>query len=94
MKIIGTTTGAYIVTATKDELCQIAGLNSAYSEEAKKLNLNVGDSLAVSALWGALNHTRTHKEEIANLAKQLRAEADKLDKMNAQVEAPTVELRS
>lgn len=80
MNIIAKAKDGFILVATDDEVARILGFHSAYSMNKKP---EVGQSVDVSGLFDALIFERSRPSALSDTAKKLRAEADKIDKINA-----------
>lgn len=89
MKIIAKSKHGFLVEATDNELARIAGHNSAYAMEQKH-RLEIGHTVDVNAMFDALVFERQRPDALTETAKRLRAEADKIDKINAALLSPIV----
>lgn len=74
MKIIGKTDNGFILSASKDEVCNLVGYYSQYSNNTPKLE--VGTELAVAKMFKHLHSLGSEKHGIAAMAAKLRAAAD------------------
>ena len=71
MKVIGKSEDGYIITATKDEIANLQGLYSHYSDEFK---VNVGDELNIKPFYDMAknaNSIRSRRDELESMARHI-----------------------
>lgn len=71
MKVIGESEDGYIITATKDEIANLQGLYSHYSDEFR---VNVGDELNIKPFYDmakAANGIRSRRDELESVARHI-----------------------
>lgn len=91
MKIIGRMDNGFIVTASEQELAEIAGFR--YSSSMKSdCRPEIGREIRVSKLFEALRVSRERKEDIEKLANDLRRVAGRVDSINQALSAPIIEV--
>lgn len=89
MKIIGKSTQhTYIAEVSDDEIARMLGFTSAYVAEKRVTALTAGSVVHITPIWDALQFERSRPAELADTAKRLRAEADKIDKINHALSCP------
>jgi hypothetical protein len=91
MKIIGKTTGGFIVEMTEDEAAQAAGHHSSYSEGWRKLGVGVGAKIDFVAAISFHSRVKAHQDEARKSAGILRALADMIDGALPEVVIPADE---
>lgn len=77
MKIIGTTAEGLLLSATHDEVANLAGANSAYSNGYRKPK--PGDEIKVWSRFKQLDAIHFHRAQLGKIAAELRAYADRLE---------------
>lgn len=73
MKVIGESKNGYIITATKDEIANLQGLYSYYSDGFK---VNVGDELNINPFYDMAkkaNSIRSRRDELESVANHIDA---------------------
>lgn len=78
MKIIGETSDGYILTASKDEISNLIGYYSAYSNKYEN-KVFIGSVINVADMYKKLYDLDRNKDELEKTAKTLRTLADMLD---------------
>lgn len=78
MKIIGVTEKGYIIDANADEIANLTGYYSEYSEKFNK-KLKAGDEIKVDEMYKQLYHLSKKRTELAQTVKTLRNLADLLE---------------
>ena len=71
MKVIGKSENGYIITATKDEIANLQGLYSQYSDGFK---VNVGDELNITPFYHMAkeaNGIRSRRDELESVANHI-----------------------
>lgn len=71
MKVIGKSENGYIITATKDEIANLQGLYSQYSDGFK---VNVGDELNIEPFYDMArkaNSIRSRRDELESVANHI-----------------------
>lgn len=79
MKIIGVTTNGFILESSRDEVANLLGFYSGYSEKAKVGELKSGAYIKVAEMYSQLYQLAGAKKKIVEAQKQLREVADRLD---------------
>lgn len=79
MKIIGKTSGGFIVEMSEDEAAQAAGHYSSYSDGWRKLGVGVGAKINFVAAISYHSRVKAHQAEARKSAGILRALADMID---------------
>lgn len=70
MKVIGKTDDGYILVASKDEVANLAGFYSAYSEGVR---VEVGREVKVSEMYGLLGRIRNAEGVLKEAAERMKA---------------------
>lgn len=71
MKVIGKSEDGYIITATRDEIANLQGLYSHYSDEFK---VDVGDELNIEPFYNMAkkaNSIRSRRDELESIASHI-----------------------
>ena len=71
MKVIGESENGYIITATKDEIANLQGLYSHYSDRFK---VNVGDELNIESFYDMAkkaNSIRSRRDELESVTRHI-----------------------
>lgn len=71
MKVIGKSEDGYIITATKDEIANLQGLYSHYSDG---FEVNVGDELNIKPFYDMAkeaNNIRDRRDELESVARHI-----------------------
>ncbi len=79
MKVIGITQNGFILESSRDEVANLIGFYSAYSDKAKINDLKTGTEIKVSDMYSQLYGIAAIRRKITDAQKELRAAADKLD---------------
>jgi hypothetical protein len=77
----------YLVSASEEELAQIAGYNYSFPSGERP---EVGRKIAVSRLWNALQVERSRPYKLKEMAEQLRSVAKSVDAINEALECPII----
>jgi len=92
MKIIAAADrSTFIVSMTETEIANIAGHSFPNAIQA---SIVVGKEIKVAELWRVLEISRERHADLAKMATQLRAQATRIDSINAALANPIVEVKS
>lgn len=93
MKIVAKTgSGSFLVDATEHELARIMGFAYTNSIPADK-KLDLGREVDVSRMYEALAVERERMDDVQKLANGLRSVADRVEKINAALSCPLIEVK-
>ncbi len=91
MKIIAKTDDGFMLEADRAELALMVGLDSPYSEEFKKLKLNIGNELEIRKINETSEFVRSlDKNKLQSLRDDLSRIIDRLDDAGETVQALTL----
>jgi hypothetical protein len=76
MKIIGKTENGFVLIASADEVANLIGYHSKYSDAKAVRDLDVGSEIRVAEMYRHLSRLGHAKQEISDMAAKLRAAAD------------------
>ena len=82
MKVIGTTTGGFILTASDNEIANLIGYYSGYTVKSKfnkREVVNVGDDIRVHAMYESLSELAGKVKTMEQVRASLRAVAASME---------------
>ena len=82
MKVIGYTEKGYMLDATKEEIANLIGFYSTYSEEYRKSSIGIGSEINVSAMFKQLYDLHWRHDDVEKAKEKLRQCIDLLDEVN------------
>lgn len=80
MKVIGETRDGFILEAKKDEVLNLIGYYSQYTDGRPRIE--VGSEIHIDKMYSQLRHLSFHKKEIMEMQARLRAAATLLDEVD------------
>lgn len=86
MKVIGTHEGGYIVDVNKDEMANLVGYYSEYSNEFQKQKIKAGDEIMIHKMFHQLYTLANKKQELTQTVAALRNMADLLEPVAPYIE--------
>ena len=89
MKIIGYTGKGYMLDATKEEVANLIGFYSTYSEEYRKSSIGIGSEINVSGMYKQLYRLAGSYEDIERAKDNLKRCIELLDIVNPLIEVST-----
>ena len=89
MKIIGYTEKGYMLDATKEEIANLIGFYSTYSEEYRKSSIGIGSEINVSGMYKQLYRLAESYEDIERAKDNLKRCIELLDIVNPLIEVST-----
>lgn len=91
MKVIGQSEDGYIITATKDEIANLQGLYSHYSDEFK---VDVGDKLNIKPFYAMArkaNGIQSRRDELESVANYIAAALKMIDYVTKSIDKESTE---
>lgn len=82
MKVIGYTEKGYMLDASKEEIANLIGFYSTYSEEYRKKSIGIGSEINVSGMFHQLYDLHWRHEDVEKAKENLRKCIDLLDEVN------------
>lgn len=87
MEIIGKTKEGYILKASKNEVANLIGFYSDYSDEFRSKGLEIGDSIQISKMYNRLYKQERSSKDLERTAQTLRTIADLLEPLDPIIKA-------